>query len=249
LRKDGSTIYSGIPQGQGFQTCGPVAVMFSLVKLNIRTFVDVITTLYETGSFMGYNVPAKLRNLESNTKKIEDKYVCEDYSAGIANVCWMFHASLAQKESLLSIVMDAACDSFDKVERAIRMHTRHDEMEDDVKFVFNAINVKHQGLASWSTNSNALSNLDEWIRYLKNHGVILWMIHGDALKNIRDYKTLFYTHVDVHDLHWVAVTRVQKTATDVTIDLHSWGKLYRITVSHGEFQKMTYLAVLFNVKS
>ena len=246
LGKSGTTVFSGVDQGSGFQTCGPVAVMFSLVKLNISTFIDVITTLYETGSLMGYKVPGNLRNLESNTNKIENKYPCSDND--LANVCWMFQASLAQKESLLDIVIDAAWSSFDRAERAIRMHTRHDEMEDDVNYVFNAMNVKHQGLITWSTTSKALNNLDEWIQYLNNSGVVLWMIHSDALKNLTDGKNRFYTHVDVHDLHWVAVTNVQKTATNITIDLHSWGKLYRITVSHSTFQAMSYLAVLFKIK-
>ena len=254
LGKENTFYYSGIPQGKRFQTCGPVAVMFSLVKLNISTFVDVVTTLYETGSLMGYNVPSKLRNLESNTNNVEEKYRCYNpYIDGddpdLANVCWMFHASLAQKESILSIIMDAEWECFDKAERAIRMHTRHDEMEDDVNFVFNAINVKHQGLVTWSSVSKALSNLDEWNRYLNNSGVVLWMMHSTALNNIIDKENKGYNHVELLDLHWVAVTRVQKTASDVTIDLHSWGRLYRITVSHSEFQKMTYLAVLFNVKS
>jgi molybdopterin converting factor small subunit len=233
-----STDYqSGIDQGSGFPICGPVAVMFYLAKLNISTFVDTVTALYETGSLMGYSVPYSLRKIEKDGNKIEKKYECSDDN--IANVCWMFEASLAQKESILDIELEAS---------SVKMHTRHDEMEDDVNYVFNASSVKHQGLATWSTVDKAMSNLDEWTNYLKDYGTVFWLMHSTELKNIRDKNHKSYNHVDVPDLHWVVVLDVRRNGSDVTICLHSWGNLYSITVSRSTFQKMSYLAVLFKVR-
>jgi len=225
---------SYIDQGKNFNICGPVAIMFALAKYNISTFADVIIQLYETGSLMGYNVPSDLRNLEKNTNRIEEKYKCDKDS--IANVCWMFQSSLAQKESIFGITLNSTC---------ISLHTRFGEMIDNVNFAFNATNVKHQSLVAWSTTNKAINNLNEWEQYLKNFGMVLWEMHGDALNNIVNGTNNSYTHIDVHDLHWVVVTNFEKTEKYVTIDLHSWGKLYRITVSHSEFQKMSYSAILF----
>lgn len=240
-----TNFYSGIDQGLGFQTCGPTAVMFYLAKLNISTFVDVITTLYETGSLMGYNVPYNLRKIESDTNEIEKKYEC--YPEDVANVCWMFEASLAQKESVLD--MNIEFSGWEKFEKVLRMHTRPEEMVNDINYVFNATNVKHQYMATWSTVNKALDNLNVWIEYLKKTGSVMWLMHANVLKKLRgDTGDFSYNHVELNDLHWVVVSNVQKTATSVTIDLHSWGRLYRITVSHEEFRKMTYGAVLFNVK-
>ena len=234
---DSSDIYSGIYQGDGFPICGPVAVMFYLAKLNISTFVDTITTLYETGSLMGYSVPYSLRKIDKDNNKIEEKYKCIPYS--VSNVCWMFQSSIAQKESILEIKLESS---------SIKMHTRHDEMEEDINYVFNTHNLRHQLLAAWSTVNKSMNNLDEWMKCLNNSGSVLWMMHSTALKNSRDGKNDDYNHVGLIDLHWVVVFKVQKTSTNVVLDLHSWGKLYRITVSHAEFQKMSYLALLFNVK-
>lgn len=232
--QSGGPVCTYIDQGTGFSICGPVAIMFALAKYNISTFVDVIIQLYETGSLMGYNVRSDLRNLEKDNNKIEEKYSCDD--PDIANVCWMFQSSLAQKESIFGITLNST---------AISLHTRFGEMKDNVNFVFNATNVKQQLLAAWSTTSKAINNLNEWEQYMKNSGMVLWEMHSDALDNIVKGTNKFYTHIDVHDLHWVVINDFKKTDKDVTIDLHSWGKLYRITVSHSEFQKMSYSALLF----
>lgn len=230
-------LYSGVCQGNA-PICGPVVAMFCLAKLNINTFVDVVISLYETGSLMGYKVPSKLRNQGKKANNIEDLYEC--YPKEVSNVCWMFQSSLAQKESIFPIKLEDLYSN-----KCILMHTRHEEMVDDVKFMFNATDIKQQKLVSWSSKSKALNNLNDWKQCLSNSGLVLWEMHADALQNVRDNINKFYTHVDVHDLHWVVVSKVVQTAMDVTIDLHSWGKLYRITVSHDEFQKMSYSALMF----
>lgn len=225
-------------QGKGYPICGPVAVMFYLAKLNMSTFIDTITSLYETGSLMGYNVPSELRQLEKYANKVEDKYYCEDPYA--ANVCWMFQASLAQKESISDIELDPS---------AVKMHTRHNEMEDDLKFVFNTSSEKLQQLASWATESKALDNLKEWESYLKDNGTVFWMMHSTPLKNKRDNNNDSYTHLRLTDLHWVVVLSAKRNADgNIELVLHSWNVVYKLTVSKDEFQKMSYLAVLFKVK-
>lgn len=231
--------YTGIDQGRGFPTCGAVAAMFALARLNFGTFVDVVIDLYETGSLMGYKVPVRLRNLESKENKVEEKYKCT--TAGISNVCWMFQGSLAQKESIFDVKLDDLLDS----DRNIKMHTRFEEMADNVDFMFNATNVKKQKLINWSTTAKAKNNLAEWERCLNNSGTILWEMHSDGLNNAAYNKNSYYNHVDLVDLHWVVVTRIERSAQEVTLDMHSWGKIYRITISYDEFQKMAYSALLF----
>ncbi|MBQ7081311.1 MAG: hypothetical protein IJM92_16960 [Fibrobacter sp.] len=224
---------TGIDQGSGFSICGPVAAMFYMAKLGMAGFIDVITTLYEYGTLMTYRVPERLRTLKDNDK-IKNRYKCSP--TVVADVCWMFQASLAQKEAVASVDFDS---SF------LTVHTRPAEMSADVKFLFNIKSVLRQSLANWSSVAKAKTNLKEWVSYLNKSGTVFWCMHGTALKNLRGGRNDSYTHTGVSDLHWVVVLRVQSSSNSVTVDLHSWGCLYRITVSYEEFRKMSYDAVLF----
>lgn len=100
-------------------------------------------------------------------------------------------------------------------------------------------------MANWSSVAKAKTKLKEWVSYLNKSGTVFWCMHGTALKNLRGGRNDSYTHTGLSDLHWVVVLRVQSSSNSVTIDLHSWGNLYRITVSYEEFRKMSYDAVLF----
>lgn len=226
-------VYTGIDQGTKYPICGPVAAMFHVAHLNIATFVDYITTLYESGRLVNYNVPSSLRSSKKNSD-IRSLYPC--FPEEVADVCWIFQASLAQKESVSNITLSPS---------SVKMHTRLEEMVDDIDFMFHAKNLVKQTLTKWASVNSALNNLDEWTKCLKKSGAVIWFMHGDALKNVRDGSNNVYTHVDLDDLHWVVVLEAKKTSKNVTVALHSWGKLYRITVTHDEFQKMSYGALLF----
>jgi hypothetical protein len=224
--------FTGVDQGSGFSICGPVAAMFYLAKYNMNTFVDVTTTLYEYGTLLTYRVPERLRTLKDNSK-VKSLYKC--YPSVVAGVCWMFQASLAQKEAISDVDFGSSC---------VTTHTRPNEMFSDVKFLFGSKDVKKQGLTSWITVGYAKDNLKEWINYLKKSGTVFWCMHATVLKNLRNGENESYSHAGITDLHWVVVLGIQKTTSGVTFDLHSWGKLYRITVSYDEFQKMSYSAIL-----
>ena len=403
-----SYYFTGIYQGgKNFMLCGAVAVMFYLAKLNIRTFVGVVMDLYDTGSFMGYQVPNFFRKFKDT--EIKEKYYSNlqyiDSSingivsiTGMECVCWLVQAAIIQRVHLLHIVLDTSAsipdsitadtiknylkkhgsnaifdwdtflkvmDDLDEIEKGIRMFMTELMMKDTVNFVFNTSNVKIQNLTTWATVNAAKKNLDEWIEYLNNSGTIFWYMHSEALQNLnmktyldtnpepsnksirsislknnggfvarvrvktnsKSYdvnddillgqektinlaeaintikngdeiwlevvvkggknktatqhfvygkasgkrasytisgttlinklhyngiqqleKETDYGHLDVKGLHWVVVLSVQKTEKDVSIDLHTWGKLFHITVTHEEFRKMTYEAVLFKVK-
>lgn len=69
------------------------------------------------------------------------------------------------------------------------------------------------------------------------------------LKNKRDNNNDSYTHLRLTDLHWVVVLSAKRNADgNIELVLHSWNVVYKLTVSKDEFQKMSYLAVLFKVK-
>ena len=222
--------YTGIDQGSGFSICGPVAIMFYLAKLNMSSFIDVVTTLYEYGTLKDYRVPEKLRTLKDNNNA-ENLYECKEDV--VASVCWMFQASMAQKEAVGDVDFKSTFWT---------LHTRPGEMIDDVEFMFNAKNVKEQ---SWGSISTTMRNIEDWPDYLKKSGAFFWCIHSTALKNIRDEKNKDYSSSDLNDLHWVVVLRAEKFSNGVIVDLHSWGKIYRIVVNFETLKKMSYSAILF----
>ncbi|SIN96167.1 PLAT/LH2 domain-containing protein [Fibrobacter sp. UWB11] len=222
---------TGIDQGNGFSICGPVAVMFYLAKLNMVRLIDIVTTLYEYGYLLTYHVSESLRTLKDNDK-IGTLYKCNFKE--VADVCWMIQSSLADKEAVGSVDFDS---SF------LTLHTRLEELVDDVEFIFNAKKIKKQ--SSWSIVRDANKNFEEWMKYLKDGGAVFWCMHSTALKNEIDGKNNDYGHLELSDLHWVVVLGAKKFTNGVHISLHSWGKLYKISVTVAQFQKMSYDALLF----
>jgi len=221
---------SGIIQGYDYPICGPVAVMFYLAKVNIRQFIDVITTLYDTGSLMGYKVPKHLRDSSAN---VSEKYRCRT----APEVNWMFQASLAQMESVGKIELDPSC---------IKMCTFVNEMERYIKFVFKAPTVRE--LSKWGTVKRVMKNLDEWIAHLNKGGVVFWLMNATLLSNIMhgEYERTWLGRIS--DQHWVVVLDAEIIDGNVRLRFHSWGDLWQLTLTPKVFRIISRTSFLFVVK-
>lgn len=222
---------SGIDQGADFPICGPVAAMFLFQHYDIRAFVPAIIKLYEKGDLLGHPVPSALREASCN---IGPTYRCH---GGAAEVCWMFQASLAQQKTPLTVKPEP---------NSVTMGAFLTKEKSYIKLLFNAHDIKRQTYTGFGIASKALENLKEWQSYLADSGAIIWNMHGTALENLRDGTDNHYLRSGRLDLHLVPVINVhQITADDVTLDVASWGHLWRIKVKHEEFRKMTVTALLF----
>lgn len=220
-------------QSDDYPNCGSVAIMFYAAKLNFSKFVDTVITLYEKGTLYGRPVEEKLRKASTD---IANKYPCP---GKVAEVCWMFQGSVTQEETNYSVKPEPC---------TVKMFMYPDEEARLIKLAFKATCVKHQRMATWATTPKALEHLDEWIKYLDNSGSVFWLMHANALAPYLIDTHKSFTHLSFKDLHWVVVLKAQKTAKYVYLNIHTWGQLHRIKVTHAEFRKMSYSAVLFKAK-
>ncbi|MDO5442574.1 MAG: hypothetical protein Q4G10_02760 [Bacteroidia bacterium] len=133
-------------------------------------------------------------------------------------------------------------------------HTRHSEMKELIKFVFNVTDIKFQSVDDWSlTSGKHKTRLKEWVKRLDEPGgVIFWEMHGFNIFN-KHYGTDYtYHHRSLLDLHWVPVWKVERKVVDdedrVWATFHSWGKCYNDNYSLERLHKVTYDAFMVTIK-
>lgn len=228
-----------INQGQ-YPVCGPAALTFYLAKeKGIDRFVDMVTTLYETGKINNWVVPARLRKFDASPEKfwgVKGPFTNEELST--CRVNWMVMSSIAQKETAFQ---------FDPSKNNRMMFTFVTEMQRDIEFLFGVKKTNIDRITSWATTDKAISNLSIWDKYLEKGGVVVWLMHGNALGNILYGNNDPYNHAKISDLHWVIVLDAKKSGKNVTIKLFTWGTINTITISQEDFRKMSYESLEFVV--
>lgn len=232
-RYNGYSLNSITRISQGcYPICGPAAIMFALAKKNIDSLVKIIIELYETGKIGSWSVPKKLREYDANFKVFfGDNNSHDEFDKNYCRVNWMFNASLAQKESNVSSIVPAST----KIYNNLTMHTSSDEMRRHINFMLNPQKIQEQSDWSWKGTvkrsvQNILPYLDKWKECLKKSGTVFWLMHAGVLEGKCTW------HFKISDLHWVVVLEVVTDEDSVSLLIHTWGEIKRLTLTLKQFR-------------
>jgi hypothetical protein len=204
--------------GQPF--CGPVSVLFELVRRNPARYVEICQSLFEQGYLQG------------TTQRIQASDRLRQSTQGnlrMPQVDWMVLATLREAEVTIFAVEPNA----PTIIRNLTGMTKSWELIGWVKELLGYRNVKYNHAFLFSD----LPVMRETDAVLKAGGVAFALITAEGLLNDR------FAAFPVPN-HWISLLGgVNNDGNRVTCDLYTWSKLYNLNIGTRSFKRYFWVSV------